>query len=208
MNKYAFPLLASALLAFLAPHRVEAGIILYATESGSSVVFSFSGSIDLTGAPDKSSSSSPSYINPGVPALAFETATGSGAFDNFNLPLNTRVPFGSGGGHNPTSVSGDHFNFSGHPTSPYLGLPVGYVSGTSISGTMTFSGQTLASLGITPGYYVYDVTFAGLGAVSQTVALSASVPEPGTLFLSSLGLVGGAAAALRRRMKSRAKKSA
>jgi hypothetical protein len=69
---------------------------------------------------------------------------------------------------------------------------------------MTFSGQTFASLGITPGYYVYDVTFGGPGAVTQTVALSAGVPEPGTLFLSSLGLVGGAAAAFRRRMKSRA----
>jgi hypothetical protein len=95
MNRYALTLLASAFLTFFAPHRAEAGIILHATESGSSVVFTFSGSIDLTGAPGKGSLTSGSFINPGLPAVAFEG--GASSFDKYNLPAKTWAPYGSVG---------------------------------------------------------------------------------------------------------------
>ena len=36
-----------------------------------------------------------------------------------------------------------------------LSVPTGYVSGTALSDSATYSGTTLATLGVTPGTYVW-----------------------------------------------------
>jgi hypothetical protein len=50
---------------------------------------------------------------------------------------------------------------------------------------MTFSGSSISSLGLTPGDYVWDLTFSG--GPSQNVTISI-IPEPSTFAL--LGLAG------------------
>jgi len=78
-------------------------------------------------------------------------------------------------------------------------VPSGYVSGAPLSDSMTFNNATFASLGVTPGTYVWTW---GAGA-NQNFTLQigpAGVPDTGStlslLSLASLGLV-----ALRRKLR-------
>jgi len=66
--------------------------------------------------------------------------------------------FGPGGeGGSQTSVSGNIFGvIKQGPTVPYtLLVPVGYTTGTAISSSQTFNGQSFVSFGLTPGTYTY-----------------------------------------------------
>jgi hypothetical protein len=77
--------------------------------------------------------------------------------------------FGSGDLTPATSGDGDPFYFEGFEG--WLALPNGYSTGAPLSGTTTWSGATLASLGVTPGTYTWTW---GTGE-SATVIV---VPEP------------------------------
>jgi hypothetical protein len=81
-----------------------------------------------------------------------------------------------------TSSSGDTFGFFADLRD--VALPLGYVSGTALNGQTFWSGETLASLGATPGTYVWNTNFNG---VDDTITLNV-VPEPSTFAL--LGLAG------------------
>jgi VPDSG-CTERM motif len=82
-----------------------------------------------------------------------------------------------------------------------LVVPVGYVSGNPLSNTMTFNNATLASLGVTPGTYVWTW---GTGLPNQNFtlvigALGVPVPDGGsTVSLLGCALLG--LAALRRKL--------
>jgi hypothetical protein len=85
-----------------------------------------------------------------------------------------------------------------------LVVPVGYVSGNVLSNSMTFNNATLASLGVTPGTYVWTW---GTGLTNQNFTLqigSVGVPPPGvpdggsTVSLLGFALLG--LAALRRKL--------
>jgi hypothetical protein len=55
-------------------------------------------------------------------------------------------------------------------------VPIGYVSGTALSDSATYSGTTLASLGVTPGTYVWTW---GTGANQNfTLQIRPAVPPP------------------------------
>jgi hypothetical protein len=85
-----------------------------------------------------------------------------------------------------------------------LVVPVGYVSGNALSNSMAFNNATLASLGVTPGTYVWTW---GTGLANQNFTLqigSVGVPPPGvpdggsTVSLLGCALLG--LAALRRKL--------
>jgi hypothetical protein len=77
-------------------------------------------------------------------------------FDQYSGFTTTPSNFGGGGGAPPTSSSGNVFGVVWQGAPPYqLVVPVGYTTGQPISSTMTFTGQTLSSLGLTPGTYTY-----------------------------------------------------
>ncbi len=102
--------------------------------------------------------------------------------------------FGTGGGIAASSAFGDVFGLSMADTGfKVIAVPEGYVSGSPLSGTATFAGQTLASLGATPGTYTWTW---GSGATADSLTLSigtvTAVPEPSayTLALAGLGMVG------------------
>jgi hypothetical protein len=79
-----------------------------------------------------------------------------------------------------------------------LAVPQGYVSGNALTDSMTFDNESFASLGVTPGTYVWSW---GDGANQRFTLIigGVGVPDGGsTVSLLSFALVG--LAALRRRL--------
>jgi hypothetical protein len=69
-------------------------------------------------------------------------------------------------------------------------VPSGYVSG-SLSGTATYNNQTFANLGLASGTYVWTWgTGADADSLTLQIGPAAAVPEPPSLPLLAMGLVG------------------
>jgi hypothetical protein len=181
-------------------------------ESASGVAASYDGSVNTNGLIPYASSSiiggigasfgiawSPS-ISSGVPALIW---TG----------LTPPDPFAAG----PLVFS--QIDNGGDPlflVANYIHLPPAYVSGSSISNSMFFSGETFASTGLTPGTYTWTW---GSGANADSAVMTiANVPGPLPLFGAAAAYAWsrqlrrrcrrGASAAVRSGRQSRADHSA
>jgi hypothetical protein len=179
-------------------------------ESGSDILMSYSGTLDLTGLDFVQNTTSGSG---GVGAAQGAFGIGpSGALDislytgaTFSYPSN----FGTGGG-GPSSVTGtgDYFGvFSGILPTNCLVVPSGYTSGDYIIGTTTLSGSSFTSLGMNTGDYDYSwgagegqsfvLTIGGVGPTPTPTATSVTpTPTPtsgytgdGWLFYSPEGPV-------------------
>ena len=183
--------LATLALATTASH---AAIVISFQQVGANVVETGSGSANLTALTLSGPFFGPGQTFPNVQqAIVGPSASGS-AFTGVSGPSN----FGLGGGALASSNSGNTFGLVQFFAAPNLYLPTGYVSGSALSGSSTFNGQTFASLGITPGTYLYTWG-AGPTADSLTVqAIAAPVPEPGSALAGLLAL-GACAGGLFRR---------
>jgi hypothetical protein len=131
-----------------------------------------------------------------IPILgAISVASGHvDAYVGFSGPSN----FGGGGLTFPSSNSGDPvgiFSFIN-----FLLVPENYVSGTALSGTSAYNNATFASLGATPGTYVWSW---GTGLENQNFTLvigPAGVPDGGST-VSLLGCTLLGLAYLRRKLR-------
>jgi hypothetical protein len=89
-----------------------------------------------------------------------------------NLDLYTGSTFSQpsnfGVGPTGTTTSIDTGTLMGVNPANHLAVPVGYVSGSYIEGSTTYLNQTLSSLGVTPGTYIYSW---GSGANSSILTL-------------------------------------
>ena len=160
-------------------------------ESGSDVVLSFEGTLDLTGL---NFSQTTNAVAGGVgPAQAAFGIGPSGTIPvdaytggTFSYPSN----FGTGGGSPIPTGSGDYFGVFtlDGPSGPRsLIVPSGYTSSTYIAGTTTLSGQTFASLGLSAGTYNYSwgagagqsfvLTIGGVGPTPTPTSTSVT-PTP------------------------------
>src|SRR5262249_31618551 len=105
--------------------------------------------------------------------------------------------FGSGDIFFPTTTSGDPVGL--RISDMTLGVPRGYVSGAALSDSMTFDNATFASLGVTPGTYVWTW---GTGLLNQNFTLvigGVGVPDGGST-VSLLGCAFLGLAGLRRKL--------
>jgi len=200
-------LAALALAPVLFTPQAKGSFIMNISQSGSNVVGTGSGTLNLA-------------------ALTFAGDYGSnggevwghipigGSLADLGPPASPKVAgytgatgpssFGTGGDHVASSGSGNpaglNSDFQG--IRPYIFVPEGYVSGSSLSDTSTWDGTTLAALGLTVGTYTYTW---GTGATADSLTLNIgpaapSVPEPGSLCL----LATGGAALLFQRWRKRA----
>ncbi len=118
-------------------------------------MFTYSGSLDVSGL-----STTPTVttlgILPNVALLVFVNSS-SADNDNFFDAITGPTSFGTGTGSLPNSQIGGVFSILGI-NGGFVTVPNNYISGTNISGSITFNSSTFASIGVTPGIYTYNLT--------------------------------------------------
>jgi hypothetical protein len=178
---------ALALAQFASPAQAAYVVSLQEVPAGggiTNVVASGSGSFDLTdlsvlftgqSAPQVTGTPGTMLIGASGNITVYHTLTGP----NFGSGLFT---FDASSGSGP--IAGVNAGFQ-------LDVPSNYTSGSSLSETATWNNATFASLGVTPGTYVYTWG-TGVHADSLTVQIgpAATTPEPASLTLLAVGLAG------------------
>jgi hypothetical protein len=178
--------------------RAHAEILLTATESSGAVVISGAGTANLADLTLAFGGDFASSIAP-VDPLLLMGPSGSGTADLYGT-LTGPGNFGSGMYTTASDGTGDRFGLTTDNGALLLALPTGYVSETTLQGTITFASTTFARLGLTPGTYVWKWG-AGANADSLTLQFGIStspVPEPSTL-AGGLTLAGYGRRLLRKR---------
>lgn len=191
-------MLLNSLLLCVCATAAQAALTINVNETGGDVVFSGSGTLDVTGAtPSGSGSVLPfeTYFDPSAPLFYSNPTAGAISLDGYTL-TSFVFSIGSGGlqGFNePAAVAtGQAFGLA----STNIYVPTGFTSG-AFNFTTSIFGTDLATLGITPG--TYNWAFPG-DSVSMTVT-AAVVPEPST-YIAGLGFVALAALMWQRRRKN------
>jgi hypothetical protein len=175
---------------FLSP-GAHATLLFTIQQSGSSVFETASGSINLAALTGPSLTS----LGPQIFGLQAVTVVGNSGVTEVFDGITGPVSFGPGATNVPgTTGAGDVVGINGNQGS--IAVPNSYASGSALSGTATYSNTTLATLGLTPGLYMYTWG-SGASADSATVDIVASTPEPGSCWTALSG--GLFLAALRRR---------
>ena len=180
-------LLCIALLVFFYG-TAHAAVVINATQTGGDVVFSVTGSYDATELGNFTGGPFPTnVIGLGIVPNAgdFVLIVGGGlvSLDRY-ASLDPLPVFGTNGAAFASTSSGSNFVITGTG----LHLPSGYSADDPISSSMTFSGATFASLGLTPGTYLY--TYNGVDTAATLNIIG--VPEPkafSMLALAGLGML-------------------
>jgi hypothetical protein len=161
----------------------EASVLIDMSEVGGNLVITGSGTIDLAGLSFSSSGLDHGFVFASLGGVA----VGPEGADDLYSGVAGPASFGTGGFIIPFGQSGDVFGVLGTFSPPTILVPHGYVSGTSLSGSSTYVGQTFTSLGLKQGTYLYTWG-SGADGDSLTVQIGpASVPEPGTWAMIMLG---------------------
>jgi hypothetical protein len=173
-------LICALFLAGITP--LFAGVTINLVESGSDVVMTHTGTLDITGLTLAYPNQGPIMWNvyPQNGAVQAGSSVNRDIYSGLSVSSSS---LGSGSITNATSSSGDHVYVS----NGFISLPIDFISGSSLTGSNTFTGASFTSLGVTPGTYVWS-----WAADSITLNISASaVPEPSTYAaLAGLAIFG------------------
>ena len=178
--------LALVLAWLLSVRPAQAGYTVTLEQVGPDVVATGSGAINLHGLTFYQSGSQNPVIGPSAIGLLgvaqIYTGPTSSSVDVYSGGLSGPTSFGSGGSVSASSGSGDMVGTGTHycaedVSTHSLSVPTGYVSGTALSDSATYSGVTLATLGVTPGTYVWTW---GTGANQNFTLKILSAIQPAT----------------------------
>lgn len=172
----------------------SAGLVIAFAESGVDVVATLSGSFAALPTHDANANAIlGNRVAGGFPYFD-STTFASGTSVNLNnydfSPSNFPVFGTSSSITNATSTLG--LNTSVFVNSSRLSLPPAFSAGTSFTGSLTWAGQSFASLQLTPGSYVGTLSNA------ETVTINV-VPEPSIYAMALAGLTCGGFSMWRRK---------
>jgi hypothetical protein len=161
----------------------QAAYIVTLEQVGSNVVATGSGTLDLTDLTFFFNASPNLGMNPSFGTLIIGSPASASFFSTITGPAN----FGTGDSTLASSESGDFVSLQS--ITETIGVSTDYVSGSILSSSATWDGQTFGTLGVTPG--TYEWTW-GSGADADSFTLFAGVPVPAPLIgLPTLLAVGG-----------------
>lgn len=185
------PALAALLITFGSiAGEANAAIVLSITELGDDLVITSSGSIDTSGFVFQNTNNTVDFFRPATQQLiSRENPIPSSMFVSSAFSVSVPI-FGSSSGtlgdglfSNTTgAMSGLGFG----PSSLYL--PIGYLSGSSLSGTAIFVNQSFATMGLTSGLSFVG-TLNNTAAETVTVTIG-QVPETSQALLFGFGALG------------------
>jgi hypothetical protein len=168
--------------------RAQAGFVVTLLEQSGNVVATGSGTFDLTSLSSQGTAFNDGYIAPSTAQIMTgPNLVNTDLYTGFVGPTS----FGSGGIAFASSGGGDIVGLANTGVGRTLEVPQGYASGT-LSDTATYSNETFAKLGVTPGTYVWTW---GAGAHKDSFTLqvgpaATAAPEPASLTLLATGALG------------------
>jgi hypothetical protein len=193
--------LASAMVTILATASSAATLDLTVQESGADVTISVSGAFDVTGVPSQNIRGRPEVFSAGS-LFSYVMLHDGGAGNEAHYKAYDLNPGMDTFGHvallTDFTYSGDAF---GLMSVPIIAFAQGY-AGEVISGTATFSNETLATLGFTEGHSQTIVDGANTVNISIGTSSVAPVPLPASLPLLAVGLGGAFALSRRKAVKA------
>ena len=179
--------LAIAVICGIFAPPAQAGYIVTLQQLGPDVVATGTGTIDYTDlTPLGAATQNGPFIRPAAAVIVTGT-TGTASVDvytGFSGPMD----FGGGFSTQANSGSGDRVGIGGFTN--LIVVPTGYLSGTLLTSSSTWSGATFSSLGVTPGTYIWN--WGGRAHHDFfKLQIRAVVPDSGsTLGLLSIAFVG------------------
>ncbi len=169
--------------------QAEAGFIVTIQEQGGNVVATGSGTIDLTGLTLSGGAGAPAAFVESRGAILF-LGSSVAQIHEYSGAIGP-ITWGAGGPTNglyASTATGDTVGIYGsQPLGPSVTVPAGYVSGASLTATDTFTGQTVASLGLIPGTYTYTWGSGPTADFFTVNVVGAAVPESTPILLALTG---------------------
>jgi hypothetical protein len=181
-------LISAAILALaaLSASSAQAKFVAIFQQVGSAVEETGAGTIDLTDLSDSPAVNSLEAST--APIASFFISGASGALGQLYRGVTGPRNFGPGDPASADQSNGDIIELSAGISNQQLYVPVGYVSGDALSNSSVYLNSTFASLGMTPGIYVYTW---GSGEHADTFTIDiASAPEPSTWAMMLAGFAG------------------
>jgi hypothetical protein len=163
----------------------QAAYIVTFSETGIDVTASGSGAIDLAGLTFITSGATLSQV---APTFATEATGHAGNVDEYSGATGP-FSFGPGVFTSATTGAGDLVGIQVlRGGSGFIFVPKGYASGAPLSDTATYASQSFATLGLTPGVYLYN--FGSGTDDSFTIKVGAPVPELSNWAMMLIGFAG------------------